>query len=131
MTLLIPKGILDSKIMCLDNNPKRPNLISAASLPIISFHISKCIRLFSSEVLSTKKNQSILLFYNIINIYLLLYSKCINILIIYFIYIYLLYIIYMYFIVLVFFFKWLLSNLFLALQVYFAPMGVHQTLREY
>lgn len=46
MTLSIPEDILDPKIMCLDNNPKRANLISASSLPAIAFQKCKYVGVF-------------------------------------------------------------------------------------
>lgn len=58
MTLFIPKDVLDFKIMCLYNNPKGTNLISATSLSIIAFQKFKCIRVFFSEVLSPEKKIS-------------------------------------------------------------------------
>ena len=46
MTLSIPEDILDPQIMCLDNNPKRANLISASSLPAIAFQKCKYVGVF-------------------------------------------------------------------------------------
>lgn len=61
MTFSISKDALDSKIMCLDNNSKRANLISAAFflLPIIAFQHDKHISVFFAEVC----NPSLLLLY--------------------------------------------------------------------
>lgn len=98
--------------MCLYNNSKRAHLISATSLPTIAFQKSKCIKVFFLEVLIPEKHHS--QYY----VSILLLCVCNDI----------------YYCSVLFYSPFrdgCLSNLLLALQVYFASMEVHRTLREY